>query len=85
MSEEISKVSAGQRRINIIWEITQSIIAILVVVTFLITTSKLVLSQSTDMVAFVVLSNVVALVIGFYFGRTNHARIGGVGPNDETR
>lgn len=83
--KEPSLVSAGQRRINIIWEVTQAVIAIMVVFTFLIVSSKLVLSQTSDMVAFVVLSNVVALVIGFYFGRTNHTKTGGIGSQSEGR
>ena len=77
------RVAEGQRRINIIWEITQSIIAFSVVTTFLFVTSRKVLNSDMDTTAFIVLSNVVALVIGFYFGRTNHTKIGGVGPNEE--
>lgn len=57
-------------RINLIWEYTQSFLAVLIV------TSSLVVwirgkEASTEHAA------LVFLVVGFYFGRTNHARPGG--------
>jgi len=62
--------SASQRKINLIWEYTQAAIAVLVVaaniaVVFVVTESEL-------------LAYAFFLVIGFYFGRTNHSRVGGV-------
>ena len=85
MNDRIGETEAGQRRINIIWEMTQSLIAIAVVITFLYVTTKMIIKSDMNDIAFIVLSNIVALVIGFYFGRTNHAKIGGVGPNQEGR
>ena len=82
MADVLDKVAEGQRRINIIWETTQSIIALCVVLSFLYVTTKMILRSDMNDIAFIVLSNIVALVIGFYFGRTNHAKIGGVGPNE---
>ena len=68
----------GQRRINLIWEYTQAIIAIVVVlanigvqVSVVLTGTKTPIPES--------LSNVLFLVVGFYFSRTNHAAIGGIG------
>jgi len=67
---------AGQRQINLIWERTQSGIAVCVVVVTMIAS---VLAMIRD----VMIPNLIAVafgtVIGFYFSRTNHAAIGGVG------
>lgn len=78
-----------QRRISGIWERTQQLIALSVVwVSLLVATVKSVqasLSGQTSTeagVAFVFLASVANLVIGFYFGRTNHQRVGG---DTETR
>lgn len=62
---------AGQRRINLIWEITQAMIA--VSITFAI------IYSSINTIDTVVLTNAFFLIIGFYFSRTNHAQIGGIG------
>lgn len=40
---------------------------------------------SLAMTALVFLTSTTSLVIGFYFGRTNHTKVGGVGPNDAGR
>jgi len=61
--------SKGQRRINLIWECTQAAIAILVV-------SANVLAAFIGSTQMTLLGNAFFLVIGFYFGRTNHARLG---------
>ena len=64
-------VVAGQRAINKIWEVTQACIAILVTMAFLYCEVLKIDSEAIKM-AF-------ALVIGFYFSRTNHTQIGGRG------
>jgi len=70
--------TAGQRRINLIWEYTQAAIALTAVLAniliFVFLFVKDVTMNATT--AAVLLSNAFFLVIGFYFGRTNHARIG---------
>lgn len=76
-------IAAGQRRINLLWEWTQSIIAILVVA------ANMAVAvwdgvQPTHADFPVILSSSLFLVIGFYFSRTNHAAIGGVGPKPIT-
>lgn len=71
--------SASQRRINMIWEYTQASIALIVVASNIayIFTLVFIHSISTEATtAAVLLSNAFFLVIGFYFGRTNHARLG---------
>ena len=72
--------TAGQRRVNIIWEMTQAIIALAVtgVTLYVSAVLGLTVSQTT---AFNLLSNAFFLVVGFYFGRTNHQRTGGIGGN----
>lgn len=80
-----AKRSAGQRTINAIWEITQAIIALSVTLATLYAAVSLVLQGKPADAAFLLLSNAFFLVIGFYFGRTNHQRMGGVGKNEAGR
>lgn len=83
-AEEVLQ-TAGQRRVNILWEGTQACIALAVTGTGMYTAARLALendANGTDKAvaatAFLLISNAVFLVIGFYFGRTNHTRTGGV-------
>lgn len=72
-------VVAGQRRVNLIWEYTQAIIAITVVVANMIAALFNVFhGRSIDVP--MILSSSLFLIIGFYFARTNHQNIGGIGP-----
>lgn len=77
--EQQDKTRAGQRRINLIWEITQGTIAIG------ITSAKIYCSingiESPE------LTNAFFLIVSMYFVRTNHHLIGGTGakPSDEQR
>ncbi len=69
---------AGQRRINLIWEYTQSVIALFVVVANMVVGTYQ--GLSTTPIPFpTILSSSLFLIVGFYFSRTNHAAIGGVG------
>lgn len=87
-TSEEQKHTKGQRWINLIWELTQATIAITIVQAALVLTYKVITAalapDATEQVsgfgntAFTLLSSLVSLVIGFYFGRTNHQRIGGV-------
>lgn len=77
-SEQTLK-TAGQRHVNLIWEFTQALIALAVTSITLYTASKLALLEPAQTAAFLLLSNAFFLVIGFYFGRTNHQRTGGIG------
>ncbi len=70
---------AGQKRVNVIWELTQAFVAISVTLVTLYVSAKLALSSEEPML---LLSNAFFLVIGFYFGRTNHNRTGGVGGDE---
>lgn len=71
--------TAGQRKINLIWEWTQAVISIAVVLSNMIVAVAMGLGV-TGMGEFpLVLSSSLFLIVGFYFSRTNHAAIGGVG------
>ncbi len=78
-TSEQDRKTASQRRVNIIWESTQSLIAIWVTGATLYVSAMLALKDNGQTAAFLLLSNAFFLVIGFYFGRTNHQRTGGVG------
>lgn len=70
----------GQRRVNLIWEYTQAIIAILLILATSVASLKVVfypvLPQQDIPNALV---GFCGLVVGSYFQRTNHMNIGGVG------
>jgi len=64
-------VTLGQRRVNLIWESTQAVIALCVTAALVYVSVKGIDSEE--------LKNAFFLIIGFYFSRTNHSAIGGVG------
>jgi hypothetical protein len=88
---EIGLSTAGQRTINLIWETTQARIAVLsvaagflinimVILIVLLVAAEITVNQIAVIsvcLQFINLS--VGIIIGFYFSRTNHAAIGGVG------
>lgn len=79
-------VSAGQRRVNILWEVTQAAIAIIVTCGTMYVAAVLVLQGSaTAATAFLLLSNAFFMIVTSYFQRTNHTRTGGVAPSEEKR
>lgn len=82
LQEDIT--TAGQRRVNLIWEYTQAAIAIMIVLTCVSVAAVLAIREQGEKFP-VILSSLVMLVIGFYFSRTNHAAIGGTGkkPSEE--
>lgn len=77
--------TAGQRSINLIWENTQRWIALSVIGVSLLVSAGLAAfgrwlgTPEMQLASIVFLTSVANLVTGFYFGRTNHARTGGVG------
>lgn len=76
-TSEQDTVTAGQRKINLIWEMTQAIIAI--IVTLAVIYSAMTGKESS------ILSNAFTLIIAIYFVRMNHTKIGGVGPKESGR
>lgn len=63
-------ITAGQRRVNLIWEFTQAIIAISITWAIIYCSIK---DIERD-----VLTNAFFLIVSMYFVRTNHKLIGGV-------
>lgn len=73
----------GQRGINLIWERTQAYISISVVGTTCLGVLTSIIGRlfvpQTAVTFPAEWWTILGLVIGFYFGRTNHTRSGGVG------
>ena len=69
-TSEQDRHSLGQRRVNLVWEGTQAAIAVSVTCATLYAALNGIESSA--------LGNAFFLVVGFYFGRTNHQRVGGV-------
>jgi hypothetical protein len=71
--------TASQRKVNLVWEYTQAAIAIGVVIANIVYVFTILFTgdpSAQSASASSLLANAFFLVIGFYFGRTNHARIG---------
>lgn len=77
-TEQEDKTTAGQRQINLIWEWTQAIIAVSVILANMVAALFNVF-QNRDVDVPLILSSSLFLIVGFYFSRTNHQAIGGVG------
>lgn len=72
--------TAGQRRVNLIWEYTQSFVTLVVVLANMIVAVVNGIRQGgTPTEHPAILSSALFLILGFYYSRTNHAAIGGVG------
>lgn len=69
-TEQEDLVTAGQRKINLIWELTQAIVAIGITAATIYCAIKGVVSP--------VLNNAFFVVISLYLVRTNHTLTGGV-------
>jgi len=78
-TEQQDLMVAGQRRINLIWEYTQSVVAILVVATNMIVAIIFVMYKLPSNDYPFILSASFFLVVGAYFQRTNHQNVGGIG------
>lgn len=94
-TEEEDVTTEGQRKINLIWEHTQSQIAKVVVFAGVIINALVVMlvvfldrEVTTPQLSLISISLqfinlTTGIVIGFYFSRTNHTAKGGVGPQKE--
>jgi len=79
-------ITAGQRSINRLWELTQSVIAVAVTGATLYIAGSLALRDGpATETAFLLLSNTFFLVISVYVQRTNHQKTGGVQKGDVGR
>jgi hypothetical protein len=75
---------AGQRWTNRFWEIVQGTLAIMVCGTAMVVVLLLVWRNKDDS-ALGLLTPTLFTILGFYFARTNHQKVGGVGLRDEGR
>ncbi len=82
-TSEQNLVSAGQRRVNLIWEYTQSIISVAVVLANMVVAIYDGVAKTAPSFP-TVLSSSLFLIVGFYFSRTNHSAIGGVGAKPQS-
>jgi len=72
--------TAGQRRINLIWEYTQSFVTIAVVISNMVVAVVNGISRGVEIGEHpAILSSALFLILGAYFQRTNHQKIGGTG------
>lgn len=71
--------TAGQRKVNLIWEYTQAIIAVMLVGAFVAVVLRIVFKGINGQEVPAVLAAVCGTVVGSYFQRTNHMNIGGTG------
>lgn len=78
-------VTAGQRKINLLWEWTQASLAIIVTGVTLYVAARMALSGDKNEAAFLLLSNAFFSVISVYLTRTNHTKTGGVKHGDQGR
>lgn len=76
-TSEQDLTTAGQRKVNLVWEYTQSIIALMVVGTTMVCVALA--SYRADLQVPNLIAVAFGTVVGFYFSRTNHTAIGGVG------
>jgi len=82
---EEDRKTASQREVNLVWEMTQMKIALSVIWASLVVSATLAVmgrwlgTPDMQLAAIVFLFGVANLVTGFYFGRTNHQRTGGIG------
>jgi len=75
--------TAGQRKVNLIWEYTQASVAVMVVgANIIVWVSASLLGKEVKIPGG--LTNAMFLIVGFYFSRTNHAAIGGIGKKPES-
>lgn len=71
---EEDRKAKGQRDINFIWETTQAIVAVIV--------TGAVVWAALHHISSELLAGAFVLIVGQYFQRTNHTKIGGVGGTD---
>lgn len=71
---EQDRTTKGQRHINLIWEVTQAIIAVLV-------TGAMITLAFYGMTS-ELLASAFGMIVGMYFQRTNHTKVGGIGGTD---
>jgi hypothetical protein len=82
---EEDRTTAGQRRINLVWEATQAVIAVAVTLTACVIVVIRAINPQlvpSDNGPFMLLASAFSFIVGTYFTRTNHTKTGGVGAKD---
>lgn len=83
-TEADDKVTEGQRHISRVWEYSQALIAIVVTGSTVYVLAKLAIAQdevtANQLISAMQLNVMTTLILTFYFARTNHVAIGGIGP-----
>lgn len=69
-AKEQALKTEGQRKINLVWEITQAVIAIM------ITAAVIYIATTTGKLE--IIGNAFTLIIALYYVRTNHTKTGGI-------
>lgn len=70
-TQQEDMVTAGQRKINLVWEVTQALIAVMI--------TGAIIYNALNGISSDVLNNAFFLIVAMYFVRTNHEKTGGVG------
>jgi len=73
-TKEQDRKTAGQRNVNLVWEVTQALIALAV------TCAAIYCAAAGKESALI--GNAFTLIVALYFVRTNHTKIGGIGGTD---
>lgn len=68
------KTTSGQRRINLIWEVTQAVIVVMITAAQIYCSLTQIESKELSYAFF--------LVVSMYLVRTNHTKTGGVGERE---
>lgn len=83
-TEADDKVTEGQRHISRVWEYSQAFIAIVVTGSTVYVLAKLAIAQdevtANQLISAMQLNVMTTLILTFYFARTNHVNVGGIGP-----
>lgn len=83
-TEESDRITAGQRHISRVWEYSQALIALAVTGSTVYVLAKLAVATTdvtaNQLISAMQLNVMTTLILTFYFARTNHVAIGGVGP-----
>lgn len=85
---EEDRSTAGQRETSMMWEKNQKYIALIVISVSVIVAGTTVIfghrigATDLQLASAMFLNGAANLVIGFYFGRTNHTKVGGIGGSE---
>lgn len=83
-TEAEDRVTEGQRHISRVWEYSQAFIAMVVTGSTVFVLARLAIATedvtANQLISAMQLNVMTTLILTFYFARTNHVAIGGIGP-----